>query len=63
VDISHFGAYGHLPPRVALLLAAFPGVLFAVIAALGRRMRQPSAVRRNRRIGPHAWCRTVTMMS
>jgi hypothetical protein len=35
VDISYFGAYGYLPPGVALLLAAFPGVLFAVIARSG----------------------------
>ena len=63
VDISHFGADGHLPLGVAFLLAAVLGVLFAVIAAPGRRMQQPNAARRNRRIGPRVRCRTVTMVS
>jgi uncharacterized integral membrane protein len=49
VDISYFSAHGHLPLEVALLLAAVPGVLVAVIAVPGRRMQQPNA-RRNRRI-------------
>ena len=32
LDISYFGANGHLPLRVALLLAAVLGILLAVIA-------------------------------
>jgi hypothetical protein len=38
VDISDFGAHGHLPPGVALLLAAVLEML-AVIEALGREMQ------------------------
>jgi uncharacterized integral membrane protein len=45
VDISDFGAHGHLPPGVALLLAAVLGMLLAVIEALRRRMRQRNAAR------------------
>ena len=40
VDISDFGAHGHLPPGVALLLAGVPGMLLAVSEAPGRRMQQ-----------------------
>jgi hypothetical protein len=36
-DTSDFGAHGHLPPGVALLLAGVLGMLLAVIEALGRR--------------------------
>ena len=36
VDISYFGAHGHLPLGVALLLAAVLGILLAVIAWFGR---------------------------
>ena len=36
-DISDFGAHGHLPPGVALLLAGVPGMLPAVIETLGAR--------------------------
>ena len=39
VDISYFGVHGHLPPRVALLLAAVLGILLAVIAWFGRGCR------------------------
>ena len=49
-DTSDFGAHGHLPPGVALLLAGVLGMLLAVIEALGRRMQQRNAARRNRRI-------------
>ena len=34
----------NLPPGVAFLLAAVPGVLLDVIAALGRRMQQPNVI-------------------
>jgi uncharacterized integral membrane protein len=40
----------NLPPGVALLLAAVPGMLLAVIAARGRGMQQRNAARPNRRI-------------
>jgi lipopolysaccharide assembly protein A len=36
LDISYFGANGHLPLGVALLLAAVLGILLAVIAWFGR---------------------------
>ena len=36
-DTSDFGAHGHLPPGVALLLAGVPGMLLAVTEAPGRR--------------------------
>ena len=49
VDISDFGAHGHLPPGVALLLAGVLGRLLAVIEALGRRTQQRNAAR-NRQI-------------
>jgi uncharacterized integral membrane protein len=49
VDISYFGAHGHLPLGIALLLAAVLGILLAVIAGLGRRMRVRAAARRDRR--------------
>jgi hypothetical protein len=42
-DTSDFGAHGHLPPGVALLLAGVLGMLLAVIEALGRRMQQRNA--------------------
>ena len=41
VDISGFGAHGHLPPGVALVLAGVLGMLLAVVEALGRRMLVP----------------------
>jgi uncharacterized integral membrane protein len=36
VDISYFGAHGHLPLGVALLLAAVPGSALTVIAVRAR---------------------------
>lgn len=36
LDIRYFGVNGHLPLRVALLLAALLGILLAVIAWSGR---------------------------
>jgi uncharacterized integral membrane protein len=49
MGIGHFGAHGHLPPGVALLLAAVLGMLLAVIEALGRRCSSGTR-RRNRPI-------------
>ena len=50
VDISAFGAHGHLPPGVALLLAGVLGMLLAASEALGRRMQQREQGARNRQI-------------
>ena len=54
VDISDFGAHGHLPPGVALLLAAVLGMLLAVIEALGRRMQQRNAAPKSPDLTPSA---------
>ena len=48
VDISAFGAHGHLPPGVAL--AGVLGMLPAASDALGRRMQQREQGARNRQI-------------
>ena len=36
VDIAYFGAHGHLPLGVALLLAAVAGILLVAIPVAGR---------------------------
>ena len=50
VTVSYFGAHGHLPLGVALLLAAVAGALFVVIPASGRIMQLRRTARRHRRI-------------
>lgn len=49
VDISYFGAHGHVPLGVALLLAAVLGILLAVIAWFGRGLRVRTAAHRHRK--------------
>ncbi|HEX9063527.1 MAG TPA: lipopolysaccharide assembly protein LapA domain-containing protein [Streptosporangiaceae bacterium] len=49
VAISFFGAQGHLPLGVALLLAAVLGVLLVVIPGTGRIMQLRMTARRHRR--------------
>jgi uncharacterized integral membrane protein len=49
-DISFFGAHGHLPLGVALLLAAVLGVLLVVIPGTGRIVQLRMVARRHRRI-------------
>jgi uncharacterized integral membrane protein len=49
VDISYFGAHGHLPLGVALLLAAVLGIVLVVIAWFGRGVRVRAAAHRNRK--------------
>jgi uncharacterized integral membrane protein len=49
VDIGYFGAHGHLPLGVALLLAAVLGILLAVIAWFGHGVRTRAAARRDRK--------------
>jgi uncharacterized integral membrane protein len=50
VSISYFGAHGHLPLGVALLLAAVLGVLLVVIPGTGRIVQLRITARRHRRI-------------
>jgi uncharacterized integral membrane protein len=46
VDISFFGAHGHLPLGVALLLAAICGVLLVAVPGYGRILQLRRALRR-----------------
>lgn len=50
VSISYFGAHGHLPLGVALLLAAVLGILLVVIPGTGRIMQLRITARRHRRV-------------
>jgi uncharacterized integral membrane protein len=50
VDIGYFGAHGHLPLGVALLLAAVLGVLLVVIPGTGRIVQLRILARRHQRI-------------
>jgi uncharacterized integral membrane protein len=49
VDVSYFGAHGHLPLGVALLLAAVLGILMVVIPGSARIMQLRLTARRHRR--------------
>jgi putative membrane protein len=49
VDISYFGAHGHLPLGVALLLAAVCGALLVIFAAAARISQLRTVARRHRR--------------
>jgi uncharacterized integral membrane protein len=49
VDIAYFGAHGHLPLGVALLLAAVCGVLLVVLAGAARISQLRATARRHRR--------------
>jgi lipopolysaccharide assembly protein A len=49
VDISYFGAHGHLPLGVALLLAAVCGVLLVVFAGAARISQLRGVARKHRR--------------
>jgi uncharacterized integral membrane protein len=49
VDISFFGAHGHVPLGVALLLAAALGVLLVVIPGTGRIVQLRRTARRHRK--------------
>jgi lipopolysaccharide assembly protein A len=54
VSISYFGAHGHLPLGVALLLAAVLGVLVVVIPGTGRIIQLRLTARRHRRLDAQA---------
>ena len=49
VDIGFFGAHGHMPLGVALLLAAALGVLLVVIPGTGRIIQLRRTARRHRK--------------
>jgi len=49
VEISYFGAHGHLPLGIALLMAAVLGVLLAVIPGTGRIIQLRITARRHRK--------------
>ena len=48
-DISYFGAHGHLPLAVAILLAAVAGILLVTTAWFGRGVRVRSRAHRHRK--------------
>jgi uncharacterized integral membrane protein len=54
VDISFFGAHGHMPLGVALLLAAALGVLLVVIPGTGRIIQLRRTARRHRKTDARA---------
>src|SRR5277367_4869045 len=49
-DIGFFGAHGHLPLGIALLLAAILGVLLVVIPGTGRIIQLRMLARRHRKV-------------
>jgi uncharacterized integral membrane protein len=53
-DIGFFGAHGHLPLGIALLLAAILGVLLVVIPGTGRIIQLRMLARRHRKIDANA---------
>src|SRR5579859_3820709 len=53
-DIGFFGAHGHLPLGIALLLAAILGVLLVVIPGTGRIIQLRMLARRHRKTEANA---------
>jgi uncharacterized integral membrane protein len=49
VEVSYFGAHGHLPLGAALLLAAVAGILLVALAGSARIMQLRATARRHRR--------------
>ncbi|MFE3767888.1 lipopolysaccharide assembly protein LapA domain-containing protein [Streptomyces sp. NPDC059122] len=49
MDVSCFGAHGHVPLRVALLLAAVVGTLLTALAGSARIMQLRATAREHRR--------------
>jgi uncharacterized integral membrane protein len=49
-DIGFFGAHGHLPLGIALLLAAILGVLLVLIPGTGRIIQLRMLARRHRKV-------------
>ena len=49
VDVAYFGAHGHVPLGVALLLAAVCGALLVILAGAARMGQLRATARRHRR--------------
>jgi uncharacterized integral membrane protein len=49
VEVSYFGAHGHLPLGAALLLAAVAGILLVALAGSARIMQLRATARKHRR--------------
>jgi uncharacterized integral membrane protein len=49
VEVSYFGAHGHLPLGVSLLLAAVAGILLVTLAGSARIMQLRATARKHRR--------------
>jgi uncharacterized integral membrane protein len=49
VDVAFFGAHGHLPLGIAMLMAAVLGVLLVAIPAAARIVQLRATARRHRR--------------
>jgi lipopolysaccharide assembly protein A len=60
VDVSYFGAHGHLPLGVALLLAAVCGVLLVAFAGSARIVQLRATARRHRRADAAAGAKAMT---
>jgi putative membrane protein len=54
VEVSYFGAHGHLPLGVALLLAAVGGVLLVGLSGSARIMQLRATARKHRRADAEA---------
>jgi len=57
VDIGYFGAHGHLPLGVALLLAAVLGILLVVVPGAGRIIQLRRTARRHHKAAKAAGSR------
>jgi uncharacterized integral membrane protein len=49
VEVSYFGAHGHMPLGASLLLAAVAGILLVALAGSGRIMQLRATARKHRR--------------
>ncbi|MFF5139988.1 hypothetical protein ACFY6U_09680 [Streptomyces sp. NPDC013157] len=54
MDVSYFGAYGHVPLRVALLLAEVADILLSAFAGSARIMQLRATARKHHRAGHRA---------
>ena len=63
VEISYFGAHGHMPLGVALLLAAVLGILLVVIPGTARIVQLRITARRHRRADATATATPVSTLA